>query len=430
MDDDGFVDVVYVAIWDNFPNYEIYSDGRIFSKFIMDFLNPTKTKNGYHVVTLFCKNKKSNLLVHRIIAKLFIPNLKNKPEVNHKDSNKLNNDVKNLEWLTKNEHAKHTAASGNVKYAKIEVYQFDLTGKLIGKFDSYVKAAKAVGIKKPNLISTAISNKTLFSGGYYWSKTNNLNMLNNGRSSPCERICLETGDVLQWYPSVREANRHFGETDTDGKIRRACQKITAMGISHGFGWRFVERPIEEIEEKFTEWKKWKSPPGFPKYRISKDGRLYSIASGKLLIPTNNGGYYQSSIYNDQGKRKSVKIHILVAKTYIPLPKTTKRLVVNHIDENTHNNKVENLEWITQKENVQHSAYKNKTSNKRTDHKRYTSNGAERKVGQYIKGTDTLIKTYKSATAAAKIMKVSRTCISDTVRGKQKSCCGYDWRYMD
>jgi len=53
--------------------------------------------------------------VHRLIAKAFIPNPNNLPEVNHKDRNGLNNHVDNLEWVTSSNNSKHSWASGNRK---------------------------------------------------------------------------------------------------------------------------------------------------------------------------------------------------------------------------------------------------------------------------------------------------------------------------
>jgi hypothetical protein len=67
------------------------------------------TKNGYLYITLFDKNPKT---VHRLIAKSFIPNPKNKPCVNHIDGFSLNNNVSNLEWCTYSENTQHAYKTG------------------------------------------------------------------------------------------------------------------------------------------------------------------------------------------------------------------------------------------------------------------------------------------------------------------------------
>jgi len=64
--------------------------------------------NGYRVVLLSKFNKEKGFGVHRLVAMHFIENIKNKPEVNHKDGNRLNNHVDNLEWCTSSENSKHS----------------------------------------------------------------------------------------------------------------------------------------------------------------------------------------------------------------------------------------------------------------------------------------------------------------------------------
>ena len=65
------------------------------------------THRGYCAVGVTKHNRHKNFSVHRLVARAFIPNPENKPEVNHIDGNKQNNDVRNLEWLTPSENIIH-----------------------------------------------------------------------------------------------------------------------------------------------------------------------------------------------------------------------------------------------------------------------------------------------------------------------------------
>lgn len=94
-----------------FPAYRIYNTGKIFSEHTKKFLRKHHDSSGYNHVTLFRGDKKTRktFKVHILVAKAFIPNPLNKPEVNHIDCNKENNKVTNLEWATKHENMLHAS---------------------------------------------------------------------------------------------------------------------------------------------------------------------------------------------------------------------------------------------------------------------------------------------------------------------------------
>lgn len=62
---------------------------------------------GYMHVSLCKDNKKKTFSVHRLVATAFIPNVDRKPEVNHKNGNRADNRVENLEWVTRSENERH-----------------------------------------------------------------------------------------------------------------------------------------------------------------------------------------------------------------------------------------------------------------------------------------------------------------------------------
>lgn len=73
---------------------------------------------GYVRVDLIFRPKRKAYLLHRLVALAFLPNHENKPEVNHKDGNKLNNAASNLEWSTEKENMQHAAQTGILDFTK------------------------------------------------------------------------------------------------------------------------------------------------------------------------------------------------------------------------------------------------------------------------------------------------------------------------
>ena len=127
-------------ILDNYSRYIIYSNGTVWSKIYNKFLSPATTQDGYLRVMLYDDNgNKKSFLVHRLVALAFIPNPNGYDCVNHKDENKQNNDISNLEWCNR-------MYNNNYGHHKKEVIMCDIeTHEPIQIFSSIGEASRFLG---------------------------------------------------------------------------------------------------------------------------------------------------------------------------------------------------------------------------------------------------------------------------------------------
>lgn len=129
-------------------------------------------KDGYKRLRFWVKRKEYRIFVHRLVALVYLNNPNNYPVVNHKDGNKTNNSVNNLEWCTVKYNTQHAEVNNLKKHHTIKVAQIDInTNKTLKIFNSITEASKAIGISRQDIgiVSRGIR-KT--AGGYKWKRFN------------------------------------------------------------------------------------------------------------------------------------------------------------------------------------------------------------------------------------------------------------------
>lgn len=161
-------------IWKDVPfdsNYKVSNYGRIFSKRTNKILKGELTEKGYIRVAL---TEHKRYLVHCIVARTFIPNPENKPQVNHIDGNKQNNYVDNLEWCTQSENMCHALKTGlkimpkgkDVYNARV-IYQYDKNNNLIKRWECMSTASQTLKISQRDIVRVC-KGKRKTCGGYIW----------------------------------------------------------------------------------------------------------------------------------------------------------------------------------------------------------------------------------------------------------------------
>lgn len=171
---------------DGYENYEASSFGNIRNKNTGRILKAS-SKGGYYSVGL-SNIKTKSFRVHQLVAKAFIPNPENKPQINHKDKNKLNNNINNLEWMSNKENSIHRSAGvKQTTNQNLEIYRINPnTNEILEKYISIEDAAKYILDNNNNLkfnnirsgISMVINNKQQTAYEFKWKLVEQHNLEN------------------------------------------------------------------------------------------------------------------------------------------------------------------------------------------------------------------------------------------------------------
>ena len=124
----------------DYPNYLIYDDGRVYSKNKNIFLKPYICSNGYYMISLYKNNKKKMFLIHRLVALHYISLVNGKNYVDHIDRNKTNNDISNLRWVNNSENMINIPVRKNskLKHKCISLLKYNTYRVQIKRNNKYV----------------------------------------------------------------------------------------------------------------------------------------------------------------------------------------------------------------------------------------------------------------------------------------------------
>lgn len=173
---------------------------------------------------------------------------------------------------------------------------------------------------------------------------------------------------------------------------------------------------------------YKDIPGYEgRYQVSNFGNVVSLnylftKKEKQLTPVKHHGGY---LIIHLGKDKIRMIHTLVAEVFIP--KEEGKRFVNHIDGNKHNNRVDNLEWVTSKENMNHAIRTGLRNPHKNNHPKGADTPNSRAIYQCSKDGK-VIKKWDCISDAARSINCRPSSICNNASGRIKSLHGFVWKY--
>lgn len=187
----------------NYYPYWITKEGKVYSEHIWNgksvgeikpkIVKPKNRENttGYLRYSLQINGIPKAMLLHRLLALTFTPNPNNYPQVNHKDGNKLNNSLDNLEWCNNKQNQIHAHKLGlqyrekGIKNSKSKPILQLKNNKIVGMFENSIRAAEQLGYCQHNITTVARGVRPFYKG-FNWKFISK------------EEYCQRVGIELHW----------------------------------------------------------------------------------------------------------------------------------------------------------------------------------------------------------------------------------------
>lgn len=285
---------------DDFEGYQISNYGRVksLSRIILDknnhnrcikehYMTGTDNGNGYLTVMLRKDGKGIRRYIHRLVAQAFLPNPNNLPEVNHKDENRSNNIVTNLEWidyLNNRIYGTRLERLSNTNTEHTPIIQYDLNFNYIARYKNAKQATILLGFKDHGTGIYKCANKQSNTAhGYIWRYEDDPDVYNIPLPSRTFKDIYQynatTGEFINHYYTYKTASDRMKIRPIE--IRKYIDKDRAI---HNYFWSSLPLNKEDIRQRINNIQ------SAPVKGVIKDGYKWYVKIGYNKMRINLGSY--------------------------------------------------------------------------------------------------------------------------------------------
>lgn len=396
-----------------YPNYGITRSGKIFSIHRNKYLRTTG--KDYRSVTLRHNGKKKYFFVHVLVARAYLKNPEKLPVVNHKDGNKLNNRVENLEWTTYSGNTFHSKKSDPQKIFKRPILQYDLDGEFVEEFRSISEASNVLGISG-SCIGRVCRGERKTTGGFYFKFKETYKYL----SDVNENLEWRTKENFNYFVSNEGHVRKHGKNCLmSPHFERGYPRVT-LRVNNKNVNLYVHRLVAEL---FLP-----NPNNFPVVNhIDGNPKNNNVNNLEWCTYQHNSQHAHDTGLNNS-KKKVVQYDLKgnYIKTHNSLKDAAKSIgtVTYH-----------SISRVCRKAGTTKTSagfiwrFENDPLKKNEIQVLEKGFHKRKKCQKVDAETGTVIKEYESVRKAALDNEISSSAIAAASRGKVKTAGGYKWRYV-